>query len=66
MVVSHADGKLSDADAANLGALRGILGERLVGEVPPLEAGAEPDEGVFSPGWLAALPGALGVGNGRV
>ncbi len=42
VVISHAGGALSDADAANLGALREELGSRLVGEIPPLEPGAVP------------------------
>ena len=36
-VISHAGGELSAADAANLSALRVELGNRLVGEIPPLE-----------------------------
>lgn len=39
VVVSHADGALSPADAANLASLRQRLGGLLVGEVPPLAAG---------------------------
>ncbi len=42
VVVSHAAGTLSDADARNLDALRRALGERLVGEVPPLAPGEVP------------------------
>jgi len=42
VVVSHADGALSEADRANLGALRGELGPRLIGELPPLRGAAEP------------------------
>jgi dethiobiotin synthetase len=45
VVISHADGELSHADAANLGALRDALGARIVGEIPPLDAGAEPPQG---------------------
>lgn len=37
VVVSHAGGELSPADAANLEALRQLLGDLLVGEIPPLE-----------------------------
>jgi dethiobiotin synthetase len=37
VVISHADGTLSKADAANLSALRDTLGERLLGEIPPLD-----------------------------
>jgi len=42
VVISHADGELSQADRANLGALRDALGARIVGEIPPLAAGADP------------------------
>jgi dethiobiotin synthase len=42
VVISHADGALSPPDRANLGALRGALGARVIGEIPPLAAGAEP------------------------
>ena len=40
VVVSHAEGPLSPADSANLVALRGWLGERLVGELPPIAQGS--------------------------
>jgi len=43
VVLSHSDGVLSPADAANLEVLRAELGRRLVGEVPPLGADAEAD-----------------------
>lgn len=42
VVISHASGPLTDADAQNLGALRGALGERLAGEIPPLADGEPP------------------------
>jgi dethiobiotin synthetase len=42
VVISHSDGALSDPDRANLGALRGALGERVIGEIPPLAAGEDP------------------------
>jgi dethiobiotin synthetase len=42
VVISHAGGALSPADAANLAELRGELGARLVGEIPPLAAGELP------------------------
>jgi dethiobiotin synthetase len=48
VVISHASA-LSDADARNLDALRAALGGRLVGEIPPLPAGALPP-----PGWIDA------------
>lgn len=41
VVISHATGVLSEADAANLDGLRRRLGERLIGEIPPLADGAE-------------------------
>jgi len=43
VVVCHSGGPLSDADAANLEALRAALGPQLVGEIPPLAPGAQPD-----------------------
>jgi len=42
VVVSHAGGELSAADAANLEALRASLGEALLGEIPPLREGEAP------------------------
>jgi len=39
VIVSHADGPLSAADAKNLGALRAWLGDRLLGELSPLPPG---------------------------
>ena len=42
VVLSHATGELSHADAANLEILRETLGERLVGEVPAQPAGQLP------------------------
>jgi dethiobiotin synthetase len=41
VVISHVDGELSPADEANLGHLREALGERLIGEIPPLAAGTD-------------------------
>ena len=41
VVSSHAGGRISDADAANLSELRDALGAGLVGEIPPLHADAE-------------------------
>jgi len=57
VVISHAGGPLSDADAANLAALRAQLGARLCGEVPPLPAGVRPAAGALD---LAALLAAAG------
>ena len=42
VVISHADGELTGADAANLTALRDALGSALLGELPPLVAGTPP------------------------
>lgn len=42
VVVSHATGPLGEADAANFEHLRDLLGDRLIGEVPPLAAGERP------------------------
>jgi dethiobiotin synthetase len=56
VVVSHTSGPLSDADAANLGALRDALGTRLVGELPPLGPGGEAPAGAIDvDGLLRAL-----------
>jgi dethiobiotin synthetase len=44
VVISHADGPLPPADAANLDALRHHLGERLLAEIPPLPPGKTPDD----------------------
>jgi dethiobiotin synthetase len=41
VVISHAGGPPSLADAANLAELRAALGSGLVGEIPPLAPGAE-------------------------
>lgn len=49
VVVNHAEGLLSGADARNLHALRTTLGGRLLGELPPLA-----DPGAASLPWLAA------------
>ena len=38
VVISHVDGELSDADAANLAALRSELADRLRGEIRALDA----------------------------
>jgi dethiobiotin synthetase len=45
VVISHVDGELSDADQANLDHLRETLGDRLIGEIPPLapETDTEPN-----------------------
>jgi dethiobiotin synthetase len=47
VVISHGGGVLSGADARNLAALHGVLGERLLGEVPPLVHGADPPDACF-------------------
>jgi len=39
VVVSHSGGAQSEADAANFAHLRARLGDRLIGEVPPLAGG---------------------------
>jgi dethiobiotin synthetase len=57
VVISHADGKLSDADRMNVQALREGLGRRLIGEIPPLPSGVEPALGcVDVRGMLSAAP----------
>lgn len=45
VVISHGNGRLAAADEANLAALRRELGDRLVGEIPPLAPGAFPARG---------------------
>jgi dethiobiotin synthetase len=47
LAISHADGRLCEADAANLMALRGNPGAPLLGEIPLLAPGQEPGEGVL-------------------
>jgi hypothetical protein len=37
VIISHAEGPISAADASNLLALKKLLGDRLIGEIPPLE-----------------------------
>jgi len=41
VVISHVDGALSVADAANLDLLRDALGDRLIGEIPPLASASD-------------------------
>lgn len=48
VVISHASGVLTDADAHNLEHLKRALGARLVGEIPPLAPGALPDAGAIA------------------
>ena len=43
LAICHADGPLSAADATNLAVLRRDPGAPLLGEIPPLAAGQEPD-----------------------
>ena len=57
VVISHGSGVLSAADASNVEALRRALGPALVGEIPPLARGAEPD-----PGTLDVLLDGLSAG----
>jgi dethiobiotin synthetase len=42
VVLSHAGGPLSPADAKNLSGLRARLGDRLIGELPPLQESDSP------------------------
>lgn len=69
VVVSHGDGALSGTDAENLAALRDWLGDRLLGEVPPLADRAAPPQGwIRLDALLARLhaptPGRRGSGRG--
>jgi dethiobiotin synthetase len=43
VVISHAEGVLSEADAKNLEVLRRRLGDQLIGEIPPLGPEGEAD-----------------------
>ena len=54
VVVSHTNGPLSEADAANFEHLRESLGEDLIGEIPPLAEGEEVDPSCFDLGPLIA------------
>ena len=61
VVISHASGPLSPADAANLEALRRALDSALMGEIPPLAPGQHPppdaiDLDAPARGQLAQLP----------
>ncbi len=47
VVISHSTGPLVDADALNLVVLRDALGERLIGEIPPLAEHALPADGAI-------------------
>jgi len=42
VVISHAGGPISSADASNLQALKNFLGNRLIGEIPPLGPAESP------------------------
>ena len=55
VVISHATGVLTDADAQNLGALRTALGARLAGEIPPLAEGELPAGDAIDLGKLGLL-----------
>lgn len=54
VVISHADGELSGPDGENLKALRAALGEKLLGEIPPLATGAAPPLAAIDVGPLLA------------
>jgi len=41
VILSHASGRLSSADDANLSHLRRVIGDRIVGEIPLLSAGEQ-------------------------
>ncbi len=48
VVISHAGGELSPADASNLCALRAELGDRLIAEIPALKPGTSAPLGAVS------------------
>jgi dethiobiotin synthetase len=56
VVISHAGGALSDADAGNLAALRAVLGPRLLGEARPLAPGEPVPDDFFRWGVLLSAP----------
>jgi len=60
VVISHATGTLSDADAKNLELLRERLGELLVGEIPPLAPGEIPSHDALD---LAQIRRRAGIAN---
>lgn len=47
VVISHGPREISSADAANLEALREDLGDRLLGEIPPIAPGTSPPREAF-------------------
>ena len=53
VVICHSSGELSEADLANLGSLRDAIGELLLGEIPPLEAGQQPGHDAID--WRRAI-----------
>ena len=62
LVLSHADGPTSPADAANLRALREDPGVRLLGEIPPLAPGALPSDDALDLAGLATEVGPAARG----
>jgi len=62
LVLSHADGPTSPADAANLRALREDPGVRLLGEIPPLAPGALPPDDALDLAGLATEVGPAARG----
>lgn len=64
VVISHADGPLSPADAQNLESLRARLGPLLVGEIAPLAADREPAGDTALLSGLVDLLTRKGVGGG--
>jgi len=59
VVASHVAGPLSHADQANFDWLREHLGERLLGEIPPLDPGALPPAGCLRVDRVAAHCGLV-------
>ncbi|HXV37041.1 MAG TPA: hypothetical protein VEC18_07820, partial [Myxococcota bacterium] len=63
VVISHTTGRLSPADTSNLSELKGILGERWIGEMLPLAPGEAPRAGWIDVGaLLKRLPGSAQSG----
>ena len=65
VVVSHAEGMLSDADAENLDVLRRALGDRLIGEILPAESPQAVDPKHAGLDTVLALARAGSAGDAR-
>jgi dethiobiotin synthetase len=58
VIISHADGPISAADASNLLTLKKFLGDQLIGEIPPLgPTEAPPSDAIDIDALTQRLPG---------